>query len=64
MDSIIKMVLDSNWNDLTKVVEQSAATKIKQKIADKKQQIIDRMNEGILDVDEISTDSGDDVIND
>ena len=53
MDSIIKMVLDSDWATLTKVVEQKAASKIKDKIEQKKQEVVARMNEGILAEDEI-----------
>ncbi len=54
MKSVIQMVLDSDWREMTKFVEQRAATKIKEKIDHKKQIIIDGMNEGILDSDIIN----------
>lgn len=44
MDSVIQMVLDSNWTDLTKYTEQQAARKIQEKIQAKKDIIIDRLN--------------------
>ena len=46
MDSVIQMVLDSNWTDLTRHVEQRAANKITEKISDKKEEIRDRFNVG------------------
>jgi hypothetical protein len=44
MDSVIKMVLDDNWTDLTKHVEQKAATKIKEKINEKKVALLAKLN--------------------
>ena len=45
-DSIIQMVLDSNWTDLTRHVEKRAANKITDRIATKKEEIRDRFNAG------------------
>jgi len=50
MESVIQMVLDSNWTDMTKYTERKAATKISEKIAEKKQEIVDIMNRG-YDID-------------
>ena len=52
MDPIIKMVLDSNWTDLTKYTERKAAYKISEKINQKKAEIIARLNDGYDDVDD------------
>ena len=49
MDSLIQMVLDANWTDLTKHVEQKAAAKISDKIAEKKSEIVTRFNAGYDD---------------
>lgn len=46
MESVIQMVLDSNWTDMTKYTEQKAAAKISEKIAEKKSEIVSRMNDG------------------
>ena len=53
------MVLDSDWREMTKFVEQRAATKIKEKIEQKKKIIIDGMNEGVLDSDVINDELND-----
>jgi hypothetical protein len=47
MESIIKMVLDSNWTDLNSYTEKRAADKIIKRISDKKQDIIDKLNMSI-----------------
>ena len=44
MDTIVQMVLDSNWADLTKHIEQQTASKIEARISEKKAIIIDRLN--------------------
>ena len=44
MDSIIQMVLDGNWTDLTKFTEKQAAMKIQEKIQAKKEIIRTRLN--------------------
>lgn len=44
MDSIIQMVLDGNWTDLTKFTEKQAAMKIQEKIQAKKEIIRNRLN--------------------
>ena len=49
MESFIKMVLDQNWADLTKVVEARTADKVKAKIQSKKQDIIAQLNDGMMD---------------
>ena len=54
MSSVIQMVLDSDWREMTKFVEQRAATKIKEKIEQKKKIIVDTLNDGILDTDTIN----------
>ena len=46
MDSIIQMVLDGNWTDLTKHTEQKAASKLSEKISEKKAEIVSRFNDG------------------
>jgi len=46
MDSIIQMVLDSNWSDLTKYTEQKAGARISEKIAEKKKEIVSSFNTG------------------
>ena len=46
MDSLIQMVLDSNWTDLTKYTEQKAASKLSEKIGEKKDEIRTRFNTG------------------
>ena len=46
MDSLIQMVLDSNWTDLTKHVEQKAASKMAERINSKKEEIVARLNTG------------------
>jgi len=46
MDSVIQMVLDGNWSDLTKYTEKQAAIKIQEKIQAKKEIIIDHLNAG------------------
>ena len=46
MSSIIHMVLDSNWADLSKYTEKRAADKIKDKIGSKKAECIDKINVG------------------
>ena len=46
MDTVIQMVLDSNWSELTKYVEQKAASKILDKIGEKKKIIRDKLNAG------------------
>ena len=46
MESIIKTVLDGDWNTLTKHTEAMAAEKIKAKIEQKKVVIRDRLNAG------------------
>jgi hypothetical protein len=46
MDSVIQMVLDGNWSDLTKYTEKQAAIKIQEKIQAKKAIIIDHLNAG------------------
>ncbi len=50
MDSIIQMVLDGNWTDLTKHTEQKAASKLSEKISEKKAEIVASLNTG-YDVD-------------
>ncbi len=50
MDSVIQMVLDNNWTDLTKYTEQIAAQKIQEKIQAKKQIIRDRLNADYKDL--------------
>lgn len=47
MESIIKLVLDKNWADLTKVVEGRAANKIKTRVSEKKKAITASMNNGM-----------------
>ena len=49
MDSLIQMVLDSNWTDLTKYTEQKAAAKLSEKIGEKKDSIRARFNIGFDD---------------
>ena len=44
MESVIKMTLDSNWDDLNSYVEKRAADKILDKIDLKKQEIVDKLN--------------------
>ena len=44
MDTIVQMVLDNNWTDLTNRIERQAASKIEAKISEKKAIIIDRLN--------------------
>ena len=46
MDSLVQMVLDGNWSDMTKYTEQKAAIKIQEKIKAKKEIIRDRLNVG------------------
>ena len=46
MDSVIQMVLDGNWTDMSKYTEQRAANKISNKIMEKKKEIIARLNAG------------------
>ena len=46
MDSMIQMVLDSNWADLTKYTEQKAATKLAERISAKKDEIRATFNTG------------------
>lgn len=46
MDSILKMVLDGNWTDMTKHTEKIASEKIQAKIAAKKEEIVARLNSG------------------
>ena len=46
MDTVIQMVLDGNWTDLTKRVEQKAATRIREKISEKKAEVLSRLNAG------------------
>ncbi len=46
MDSVIQMVLDGNWTDLTKYTEKEAARKIQEKIQAKKEIIRDHLNAG------------------
>jgi len=46
MDSLIQMVLDSNWTDLTKYTERKAASKLSEKINQKKDEIIAKFNAG------------------
>jgi len=52
MDSIIQMVLDSDWTELTKYTERKAASKISEKINKKKSEIIAKLNSGYDDTDE------------
>ena len=46
MDSVIQMVLDSNWTDMTKYTEQKAAKRLSEKIAEKKEELVTRFNDG------------------
>lgn len=54
MDSLIQMVLDSNWTDLTKYTEQKAASKLSAKIGEKKDEIRASFNAG-FDEDVVET---------
>ena len=47
MDSIIKTVLDSNWEELTTYTEDRARQKILSRIDTKKQEIVDMLNTGM-----------------
>jgi len=49
---LIKMVLDSNWVDLSEYTERKAAEKISNKIKIKKQEIITKLNDGFSDNEE------------
>ena len=44
MDSIIKTVLDGNWNELKKHIEEKTADKIKGKVNNKKVDILANIN--------------------
>jgi len=44
MDSVIQMVLDGNWTDMTKYTEKRAANKISARINEKKKEIIAKFN--------------------
>ena len=46
MESVMQTVLDGDWATMTKYVEKMAASKLKNRIAEKKQQIVDRLNAG------------------
>jgi len=50
MDSIIKLVLDSNWTELNKYTEKRAAEKIIGKIEDKKKEVIDVLNSNMSEI--------------
>ena len=52
MDSLIQMVLDSNWTDLTKYTERKAAAKLSEKINQKKDEIRTKFNVGYDDVED------------
>ena len=49
MDSVIQMVLDGNWTDLTRYTEQRAADKITETISSKKDELKTRFNAGFDD---------------
>lgn len=44
MDSIIKTVLDGNWTELKKHIEENTANKIKDKVSNKKVDILADIN--------------------
>jgi len=44
-DSIIKMVLDQNWADLTTFVEKRTADKIKVRVEAAKKEVLDKIND-------------------
>jgi len=44
--SVMELIMDSNWSELTTHVEKLASDKIKQKIDLKKQDVIERLNAG------------------
>jgi len=52
MESIIQMVLDSDWTEMTQYTEKKAAEKIAKRISDKKEEVVAALNAGFSDSNE------------